>query len=251
MSTNPPEHPCPAADQNMHTWVALGGGNSGIVGDRRHVYGFHRGAAYVSAEDYSRRRDPAGADGPFPDWGWCCAGDYRHGGDPKLRAMHAVLLTRLMDGDPAVDNVCEFIGQPWADKPVYYWALWNGRRILQRYTGSGHDMWSHVSTWRSKSGTVPNLWRPVAKPAATTPKPPAWPAGVAYFRASNRPKYSATVRAWQARMKQRGWSIKADGYYGPQSAEVARKFQREKKLAVDGLLGPITFRAAWTKPITK
>jgi hypothetical protein len=169
-----------------------------------------------------------------------------------------VLLTRLMDNDPELSNVWEFIGQPWANRPVYYWSLPNGRRKLARYTGSGHDRWSHITVWRSQAKKVPTLWVPgggaVVKPPTTKPvtlTPPAWPAGIAFFRASTSPKYNATVRAWQARMKQRGWAaIKVDGYFGPASAAILRRFQAEKNLAVDGLLGPASFRAAWTAKVT-
>jgi hypothetical protein len=257
------ERPAPAHTAQMRTWVDLGGGNSGIIGNKAHKAGGHRGAAFIPASDYTRRRDPNGSDGPYTDWGHCVSGDYHHGGKAALRARHAVLLTRLMDGDPELSNVWEFIGQPWADKPVYYWQLANGRRTLQRYTGKGHDLWSHITVWRSASAAVPNLWLPASaavKPApgkmvpvartTTTPKAPAWPRGKV-IRPSNRAKYDPGVRAWQARMRQRGWKIKADGYYGPASAEIARAFQREKRLGVDGLLGPVTFAAAWSAKVTK
>src|ERR1051325_9666126 len=107
------ESAAPAHVAQMKVWTALGGGNSGIIGDRRHSRGFHRGASFVPATDYSRRRDPNGADGPHTGWGYACAGDYRHNGDKVLRARHAALLTRLLDGDDELDNVCEFIGQPF------------------------------------------------------------------------------------------------------------------------------------------
>ena len=42
----------------------------------------------------------------------------------------------------------------------------------------------------------------------------------------------------------------ADGLYGPETARVARGFQSEKGLAVDGLIGPDTWDAAWTSPVT-
>jgi murein L,D-transpeptidase YcbB/YkuD len=35
------------------------------------------------------------------------------------------------------------------------------------------------------------------------------------------------------------------------SDDVCRKFQREKGLEVDGKVGPITWRASWTSPITR
>jgi hypothetical protein len=258
------EAPAPAHVAQMRVWVALGGGNSGIQGNKLHTYGFHRGAIAIPVTDYSRRRDPAGTSVSKYDGGgrYCCAGDYHHGGKAALRARHAVLLTRLMDGDPDLDNVCEFIGQPWADKPVYYWAVWNGRRTLQRYTGSGHDRWSHVSVWRSDAVDAPALWTPasvavegpklVPVARATTLKAPKWVTRKPnYFDATRNPKWSPLVRSWQARMKQRGWKITVDGWYGDDSADVCEAFQREKKLGVDRKLGPKTFAAAWTAKVTK
>lgn len=255
------EKPAPAHVAEMKVWVALGGSNSGIQGNGLHVYGFHRGAIRVPVSDYSRKRDPKGTSLSAYDGNgvYCCAGDYHHGGKAALRARHAVLLTRLMDGDPELSHVCEMITQPWANRPVYYWAVWNGRRTLQRYTGKGHDMWSHVSVWRSQCITPPPLWTPasaatgtstVTSRKPTTLKAPAWPAGKVIV-ASSSAKYDALARAWQARMKQRGWSIKVDGYYGPSSAKIARSFQADKHLGVDGKLGPKTFAAAWTSAVTK
>lgn len=58
------------------------------------------------------------------------------------------------------------------------------------------------------------------------------------------------LRTWQQRMADRGWTIDADGLYGDQTADVARKFQSEKGLEVDGKIGPQTWAAAWTEPIT-
>ena len=50
--------------------------------------------------------------------------------------------------------------------------------------------------------------------------------------------------------RSRGWSIAVDQHYGPASEDVCRKFQREKNLGVDGLVGPNTWAAAWTSPVT-
>jgi len=61
---------------------------------------------------------------------------------------------------------------------------------------------------------------------------------------------TTNVRTWQQRMRDRGWSITADGQYGPQSEGVARQFQAEKGLGVDGLVGPQTWAMAWTAPVT-
>jgi hypothetical protein len=58
------------------------------------------------------------------------------------------------------------------------------------------------------------------------------------------------VTTWQAQMSARGWAIDVDGCYGPDSESICRQFQAEKKLAVDGLVGPSTWQASWTMPVT-
>jgi Putative peptidoglycan binding domain len=148
----------PVIKLEMADWVKKGGGNSGIVGNGAHTYGFHRGANKVPSTDYSRYRDPKGADGPYVDWDYACAGDFDHKNNPKLRKLHADVLHRLMAGE--FPMICEFIGKPFADKPVYYWARWNGIKTLQKYTGAGHDHWSHISWYRSTVNKRAYLWVP-------------------------------------------------------------------------------------------
>lgn len=151
----------------MADWTRLGGGNSGIVGNAAHTYGFHCAADEIPASDYSRERDPNGADGPYAHWDYACAGDFAHRNDERLRAMHRALLARLMRGE--LPMICEFIGKPWSDRPVYYWARWNGVGTLQLYTGDGHDKWSHVSWYRSRANQRAYLWAPTSAPAPTPP----------------------------------------------------------------------------------
>lgn len=152
----------PIIVREMDEWEALGGGNSGIVGDANHTYGFHCAADEISADDYSRWRDPNGSDGPYVNWDYACAGDFDHKNNSSLRAKHADLLNRLMAGQHPM--ICEFIGKPWADKPVYYWARWNGIGTLEKYTGEGHDHWSHVSWYRSRVDEYAGLWKPSSGP---------------------------------------------------------------------------------------
>jgi len=61
---------------------------------------------------------------------------------------------------------------------------------------------------------------------------------------------TSNVATWQKQMAARGWSITADGMYGPGSESVCRQFQQEKGLSVDGLCGPSTWSASWTAPIS-
>ena len=58
------------------------------------------------------------------------------------------------------------------------------------------------------------------------------------------------IKVWQSRMKARGWTITVDGRFGPQSERVARQFQKQVKVAQDGLVGEVTFEKSWTAPVT-
>jgi murein L,D-transpeptidase YcbB/YkuD len=66
------------------------------------------------------------------------------------------------------------------------------------------------------------------------------------------------VLTWQLRMISRGWNFGDtgstgkgdDGIFTERCHEVLLKFQREKGLKPDGLLGPMTWNAAWESPIT-
>lgn len=62
--------------------------------------------------------------------------------------------------------------------------------------------------------------------------------------------YKGALTPWQQRMKDRGWPITPDGVYGNETREVTMNFQREKGLTVDGEIGPQTWDAAWTLPVT-
>jgi cell wall-associated NlpC family hydrolase len=79
------------------------------------------------------------------------------------------------------------------------------------------------------------------------PKEPRWPG-----RYLSQPPYTRgkDVQRWQQRMRSRGWRIPVNGVYGPRSEAVCRRFQREKGLLVDGVVGPDTWHAAWAAPVT-
>jgi len=74
---------------------------------------------------------------------------------------------------------------------------------------------------------------------------------VDYFGPANGHNYNCSdVQVWQAQMSSRGWTISVDCHYGPQSENVCRQFQSEKGLSYDGMVGPETWNAAWTAPVT-
>lgn len=64
------------------------------------------------------------------------------------------------------------------------------------------------------------------------------------------PPDSGNVRTWQQQMASRGWAIGVDGAYGSQSQSVCRQFQQERGLSADGLVGPKTWQASWSEPVT-
>lgn len=100
-----------------------------------------------------------------------------------------------------------------------------------------------ASPAKARSGEIPPKF----------PLPKGW-----YFGPKSGPKesvsgyygYSEDLKTWQRQMRKRGWKIKVDGLYGPETAEVTRAFQREKRLTPDGLIGIATWQTAWTAPIT-
>lgn len=92
--------------------------------------------------------------------------------------------------------------------------------------------------------------------SASTPPPSSGGGGgqapklnVDYFGRS-RNSTVPDVRTWQQQMKNRGWSISVDQQFGPGSEDVCKKFQREKGLTADGLVGPQTWNVTWSAPVT-
>lgn len=88
-------------------------------------------------------------------------------------------------------------------------------------------------------GTTP------VQPTGPAPQAPAWPGR--YLRQGMS---GSDVRMFQQQMRNRGWTISVDGSFGPATDAVVRAFQREKNLGVDGIIGPKTWTAAWTLPVT-
>ena len=125
---------------------------------------------------------------------------------------------------------------------------------------------SYINWLASNPGGVIPVSNPVVEPEPAppvqqpqTPAAPPFPLPAGhYFGWKAGPKESVSgyfshrgdLGHWQQRMKARGWVIEPDGLYGPQTNKVTVQFQREKGLKVDGRIGPATWAAAWTAPIT-
>lgn len=213
----------PVIEREMDEWEDIGGFNLGIVGNEDHEYGFHRGADEVPSDDYSRRRDPNGSDGPFVNWNYACAGDFGHNRKPELLKATRRVLAELMDGKYPM--VCEFIGQPWDDRPVYYWARWNGIKTLKRYTGSGHDKWNHIAWYRSKVDQYAGLWISNSGGEVTD------------MFCKHGDRQSEKVRALQRPLYYdlRIYTGKIDGWYGAATAAAVKELMKRGGQKSDGM----------------
>jgi hypothetical protein len=108
------------------------------------------------------------------------------------------------------------------------------------------DKWvAYAKQWLGQGGVVipPDTGGGETQPSTGTA--PAFPG--TYLQ--NYTSGGGTAQ-WQQQMANRGWSIDVDDEYGPASEQVCIQFQSEKGLDVDGIVGPITWAAAWTAPIT-
>jgi peptidoglycan hydrolase-like protein with peptidoglycan-binding domain len=101
--------------------------------------------------------------------------------------------------------------------------------------------WDHVLALAGGAPGAP----PVAPPATGGGLGPPFPGTllVNYLEGHG-------TATWQARMAERGWPIAVDDAYGNESEGICRQFQAEKGLAIDGIVGPDTWAAAWTLPVT-
>ena len=84
---------------------------------------------------------------------------------------------------------------------------------------------------------------PARPPTAVAPD---WPDGLLVRRGS----HGVHVSRVQSRLRDRGWKISVDGTFGPATESTVKAFQAEKGLAVDGIVGPATWAALWTAPVT-
>jgi peptidoglycan hydrolase-like protein with peptidoglycan-binding domain len=158
-----------------------------------------------------------------------------------------------------------------AGKVTYGWQTyaWSGgqwdsraqlRQVQNEVNVGGADcdldtsMAADYGQW-PRPGTTPT--QPVKSPTSGPAFP--YPGGHYLGQTSGDPychsgMYGGTdttnVRTWQTQMAHRGWTITIDGHYGPQSEQVARAYQAEKGLTVDGRIGSITWTASWTAPVT-
>lgn len=113
-----------------------------------------------------------------------------------------------------------------------------GRRLRP----AGHGQLSGNST--SCPGPALRSWIAAGMPAGGPPAAPPWPGRI--LAAHHPIMQGADVLTWQSQIRRHGYSLTADGYYGPRSAAVCRAFQTRAGLPADGMVGPMTWRATFT-----
>lgn len=112
-----------------------------------------------------------------------------------------------------------------------------------------------LRAWVRKGAPRSGASKPPASSIPSLPKPPvkkpapALPAFPGVTRPSSR--VNGATRAFQSRLKARGWRISVDGAHGPATTAVLKAFQREKGLKPDGIGGPATWAALWRAAITR
>lgn len=185
-------------------------------------------------------------------------------GDPGAFPIEALL--KLLGGSAASRPPASAIPNLPKPAPAPAKTVWRqgdtGSKVrdIQRIVGATADgIWgpattSAVKRWQAARGLASDgLWGPAceaaskrstAKPSPVQVKVPAFPG------LTQRGSKGATVRKVQERLKARGWKVGVDGIFGADTESIVRQFQAEKKLAVDGKVGPATWAMLWKAPVT-
>lgn len=129
------------------------------------------------------------------------------------------------------------------------------RRARSLFVGYGYPRYVKGVTVKVPTTGGDDKPPKVGKPAlgSTAPKFPlasgAWFSTKSHNGQANQ-KDRDSVRRLQARLKERGWNLTADGIFGPKTDQIVRAFQDEKRIKVDGCVGRITWAAIWNAQVT-
>jgi len=113
----------------------------------------------------------------------------------------------------------------------------------------GPKTWDLAWTGKYRKSTpaksIPKLApkpKPAPKPAPAKHVAPKWTASQ-YYSIGDQ---SATIKTWQLRMRARGAALTGTGQFGPSTLAVVKAVQQQNHLKVTGILGPETWKLAWT-----
>ncbi len=131
--------------------------------------------------------------------------------------VHVVLITAV-NGDGTVDTI----------EGNYRNMCTRGRRRVSSFDGFCHPPYDEATG-------------PTPQPSGNVP---------AFPGTTRRGSRGPAVRQVQQRLADRGWRLVVDGDFGPGTDAVVRKFQANKRLEVDGIVGPATWTSLWLSAIT-
>lgn len=120
---------------------------------------------------------------------------------------------------------------------------WNANHVI------GHKEWTSrkvdprgIDMDAFRSSVTKLLAAPAAPPKAATPAGPKYPGHYLREGTSDR----ANTKVWQRRLNSvRNARLVVDGVFGPKTEAATVAFQRAKKISADGIVGPVTWKAAW------
>ncbi|MFI9272333.1 N-acetylmuramoyl-L-alanine amidase [Kitasatospora sp. NPDC052896] len=163
--------------------------------------------------------------------------------------------------------VCGMVGDSGLTQPTD--AMLNGLRDavewLRQQGGAGPEIEGHrdgyptdcpggpLYAWVRAGAPRPGGGATTTNGVANRAAAPPWPGE--YLRLENPMLHDDNVRAWQQRMRDRGWALTVDGWYGERSRSICERFQRDSTangwpLTADGVVGPDTWHAAWARPVS-
>lgn len=126
----------------------------------------------------------------------------------------------------------------------------DGHRDVNTTACPGEELHWWANAWHAGAVPMPGPQpppQPLPAPGPIGSFPP-WPGRV--LRLTKPMMRGSDIGTYQDRLAKRGWKIDVDCTFGPQTDRIVRAFQREKGLLVDGKVGPVTWAAAWTAPVT-
>lgn len=198
--------------------------------------------------------------------GWEYALDIMpRGGGPGLGQLGARLIADKIAGHPAMAWLKYANWTPPGGSCRH--ESWEPGHQVVGSSDSGHIHMSCRTDYLHSTCVSDNRYDPVAALTGggaitvVSYNPPAPPAGQGpafpgrTLVARHPMMYGSDVRTGQQRLHDRGWVIGVDGWYGPQSADVVRRFQQDSSnhrwpLHVDSELGPQTWQALWARPVS-
>lgn len=129
------------------------------------------------------------------------------------------------------------------------WRYFNPTGQIRDWDQLGNGRWA--SDPRYGATILAVYARLVRRAGPPSPAPVAVVAGApplpAVVRAGSR---GDAVRQVQQRLRDRGWRLTVNGVFDATTDRVVRKFQKEKGLVADGVVGPKTWTALWRSPVT-